>query len=106
MAETKPTVQTPLPNYINGEWQKSAASEQLDVMNPATGEVLTQVPLSPSEEVHQAATDAATALHEWRRTPPVQRIQYLFTLKNLLEENLGRHCTDDYVGMRQNARRG
>ena len=88
MPETKPTVQTPLPNYINGEWQKSAADERLDVTNPATGEVLTQVPLSPAEEVHQAATDAATALHEWRRTPPVQRIQYLFTLKNLLEENL------------------
>ena len=88
MPETKPTVQTPLPNYINGEWQKSAADERLDVTNPATGEVLTQVPLSPAEEVHQAATDAATALREWRRTPPVQRIQYLFTLKNLLEENL------------------
>ena len=88
MPETKPTVQIPLLNYINGEWQKSAADERLDVTNPATGEVLTQVPLSPAEEVHQAATDAATALREWRRTPPVQRIQYLFTLKNLLEENL------------------
>ena len=88
MPETKPTVQTPLPNYINGEWQKSATSELLNVTNPATGEVLTQVPLSSVEEVHQAATDAATALHEWRRTPPVQRIQYLFTLKNLLEQNL------------------
>ena len=83
-----PTVQTPLPNYIDNEWQKSGANELLDVTNPATGEVLTQVPLSPAEEVHQAATAATTALHEWRRTPPVQRIQYLFALKNLLEENL------------------
>ena len=55
---------------------------------PRLREVLAQVPLSPAEEVHQAATAAADALHEWRRTPPVQRIQYLFTLKNLLEENL------------------
>ena len=83
-----PTVQTPLPNYIDNEWQKSTANELLDVTNPATGEVLTRVPLSPTEEVHQAATAAATARHEWRRTPAVQRIQYLFTLKNLLEENL------------------
>ena len=81
-------VQTPLPNYIDNTWQKSAADELLDVTNPATGEVLTQVPLSPAEEVDQAATAAAAALQEWRRTPPVQRIQYLFALKSLLEENL------------------
>ena len=81
-------VQTPLPNYVNNTWQKSEAAELLDVTNPATGEVLTQVPLSPAEEVHQAVTAAADALHEWRRTPPVQRVQCLFALKNLLEENL------------------
>ena len=83
-----PAVQTPLPNYINNAWQESAADELLDVTNPATAEVLAQVPLSPADEVHQAATAAADALHEWRCTPPVQRIQYLFNLKNLLEENL------------------
>ena len=81
-------VQTPLPNYVNNTWQNSEATELIDVTNPATGEVLTRVPLSPAEEVHQAATAAADALHDWRQTPPVQRIQYLFALKNLLEENL------------------
>ena len=83
-----PEVQTPLPNYIDNTWKKSAADELIDVTNPATGEVLTQVPLSPAEEVDQAATAAAAALQEWRQTPPVQRIQYLFALKSLLEENL------------------
>ena len=81
-------VQTPLPNYVNNTWQTSETAELLDVTNPATGEVLTQVPLSSAEEVHHAATAAADALHEWRQTPPVQRVQYLFALKNLLEENL------------------
>ena len=81
-------IQTPLPNYINNTWQPSAASELLDVTNPATGEVLSQVPLSPAEEVHHAAAAATAALDSWRRTPPVQRIQYLFKLKNLLEANL------------------
>ena len=81
-------VQTPLLNYIDNAWQKSTTNELLDVTNPATAEVLTQVPLSPAEEVNQAATAAATALHEWRRTPAVERIQYLFKLKFLLEENL------------------
>ena len=81
-------LQMPIRNYINNTWQESAAAELLDVTNPATGEVLTQVPLSPSEEVVQAATAAVSAFDEWRRTPPVQRVQYLFKLKNLLEENL------------------
>lgn len=78
----------PILNYIDNTWHESAAVNLLDVKNPATGEVLTQVPLSPADEVHQAATAAATALDGWRRTPPVQRIQYLFKLKNLLEENI------------------
>ncbi len=80
--------QTPILNYINNTWQKSEASELLDVTNPATGDVLTQVPLSPTEEVNQAATAAANSFDEWRRTPPAKRVQYLFKLKTLLEENL------------------
>ena len=54
----------------------------------ATGDVLAAVPLSPPEEVDQAAHAAATAAAEWRRTPATERIQYLFTLKALLEDHL------------------
>lgn len=75
-------------NYIDNQWKESVTSNLLDVTNPATGEVLSRVPLSPSHEVDAAATAAATAWDEWRRTPPVERIQYLFKLKNLLEENI------------------
>ncbi len=81
-------LQKPILNYLNNTWHESVAVNLLDVTNPATGEILTQVPLSPGDEVHQAATAAASALNEWRRTPPVQRVQYLFKLKNLLEENI------------------
>src|SRR5437660_1419210 len=34
-----------LPNYINGQWQRAAATEYAPVVNPATGETLAQVPL-------------------------------------------------------------
>ncbi|WP_315787695.1 CoA-acylating methylmalonate-semialdehyde dehydrogenase [Fischerella sp. JS2] len=76
-----------LPNYINGEWCASNATEFLDVINPATTEVLAKVPLSTASEVNQATEVAATAFVTWRRTPPTERVQYLFKLKNLLEEN-------------------
>jgi malonate-semialdehyde dehydrogenase (acetylating)/methylmalonate-semialdehyde dehydrogenase len=75
-------------NYINGCWQESQARERLDVVNPATQEVLGQAPLSTASEVDQAAQAAANAFQEWRRTPPTQRIQYLFRLKGLLENNI------------------
>ena len=75
-------------NYINNEWRTSRASEHVDVRNPATAEVLGKVPLSPKAEVEQAAQAAAEALPGWRRTPPTDRVQYLFKLKQRLEENL------------------
>jgi len=76
-----------LPNYINGQWLTSSATEYLDVINPATAEILARVPLSPASEVNQAAEAAAAAFVSWRRTPATERVQYLFKLKNLLEEN-------------------
>lgn len=76
-----------LANYINGRWQPSAATEQLPIINPATAETLAQVPLSPAAEVDEAARVAAEAQQSWRRVPAPERIQYLFKLKALLEEN-------------------
>ncbi|MEM7033408.1 MAG: CoA-acylating methylmalonate-semialdehyde dehydrogenase [Chloroflexota bacterium] len=77
-----------LQNYVNGTWQSSAASDYLDVTNPATSAVMSQVPLSPSDEVDQVVQKAATAFSDWRHTPVGERIQPLFRLKNLLEENI------------------
>jgi malonate-semialdehyde dehydrogenase (acetylating) / methylmalonate-semialdehyde dehydrogenase len=78
---------TRVPNYINGQWQDSAAREWQDVANPATGELLARVPLSDSDEVTRAIEAAAAAYPVWRRTPPEDRIQPLFKLKVLLEDH-------------------
>ena len=74
-------------NYIAGEWRRSRATETLDVRNPATAETIVRVPLSPGVEVDEAVQAAQAAFDEWRRTPATERVQYLFTLKNLLEEH-------------------
>src|SRR5260370_171117 len=74
-------------NYIGGKWQRSRASEFLDVRNPATAETIVRVPLTPPEEVDEADRAAQAAFADWRRTPPTERIQYLFKLKRLLEEH-------------------
>ena len=87
-----------LQNYIDGKWQPSAGADTLPVMNPATGNLLGQVPLSTKTDLDQAATAAAEAFKTWRRVPPVERIQPLFQLKTLLEQhrdNLARTITQE-----------
>ena len=75
-------------NYINGEWIDPQVSEYLDVINPATGLVEARTPLCGPDAVQAAAQAASEALPAWRRVPAQDRIQYLFKLKFLLEDNL------------------
>ena len=77
-----------LPNFINGNWTASGARRHLESANPATGAVLSRVPLSSASEVGAAVQAAAEAFSSWRRTPATERIQYLFAYKQLLEANL------------------
>src|SRR3972149_11263368 len=74
-------------NFIDGKWVEVLGRDKLPVFNPATGETLGEVPLSSAEDVDQAAQAAARAFPEWRRTPATDRVQYLFRLKNLMEEH-------------------
>lgn len=77
----------PLNNYIAGQWQQSKTTDYLDVINPATHDLLAAVPLSLASDLNQAAATASQAFTAWRRVPATERIQYLFKLKTLLEDN-------------------
>jgi malonate-semialdehyde dehydrogenase (acetylating)/methylmalonate-semialdehyde dehydrogenase len=74
-------------NYVNGEWRESKTATYLNVPNPATNEVIAIVPISPVDEVDEATRLALAAFPAWRRTPAPARIQALFKLKALMEEN-------------------
>ncbi|MCU7549434.1 CoA-acylating methylmalonate-semialdehyde dehydrogenase [Chitinophagaceae bacterium LB-8] len=78
-----------LKNYINGKWVESVCSETTDVLNPATAEVLAKVPFGPStaRDIDDAALAAHEAYLQWKDVPVLKRIQPLFKLKQLLEEN-------------------
>jgi len=87
-----------LENFVDGTWRRSSAAEALKVLNPASVQVLAEVPLSPPGEVDAAAAAAQKAFSEWRHRPAGERIQPLFKLKALLEENLddlARTVTDE-----------
>ena len=85
-----------LDNYIGGTWTPAAASEQLDVTNPATGEVLARVPLSSATDLDAAVRAARAALAPWRDVSVIARARKLFALReglNNRREDLARSVT-------------
>ncbi|WNQ10313.1 CoA-acylating methylmalonate-semialdehyde dehydrogenase [Paenibacillus aurantius] len=76
-----------LKNWIGGEWVESAAQETEAVYNPATEEILAQVPLSTKEDVDRAVQAAEKAFAGWSRTPVPKRARVLFKYQQLLVEH-------------------
>jgi malonate-semialdehyde dehydrogenase (acetylating) / methylmalonate-semialdehyde dehydrogenase len=76
-----------LSNYVAGRWQSPKGTQAQDVVNPATAEVLARVPLSNARDVGDVVAAGVAAFDGWRRTPATDRVQYLFKLKQLLEDN-------------------
>ncbi len=87
-----------LDNYIGGSWTPAGSSEQLDVTNPATGEVLARVPLSSSADLDAAVRAARAALPAWRDVSVIARARKLFALREGLDarrEELARSVTTE-----------
>ncbi|MCC6590058.1 MAG: CoA-acylating methylmalonate-semialdehyde dehydrogenase [Bryobacterales bacterium] len=75
-------------NWIGGAWIASTSDAATEVINPATGRVIAQCPAGTKEDVAAAVAAAAAVYPTWRRTPPQERIQYLFKLRGLLMAHL------------------
>jgi malonate-semialdehyde dehydrogenase (acetylating)/methylmalonate-semialdehyde dehydrogenase len=77
-----------IPNLIGSQWRVPPhAAGALPVYNPATGEVIEQVPLSGSEEVDAAVQAAVKAYAGWSRTALLERVRLMFSYKALLEKH-------------------
>ena len=71
--------------WINGHRTKSRSSRFADVTNPASGEVIRQVPLANREDVESAVAAAKAAFPAWRDTTPLRRSRILNKFRELLE---------------------
>ncbi len=94
------TTTTPrlLENYVGGAWTPSGGGEALDVVAPASGEVLARVPLSVRADLDAAVAAAREALPAWRAVSVIQRARHLFALREGLEarkEDLARSVTTE-----------
>lgn len=76
-------------NYIDGRWSESVSKNSIAAYNPATQELLAHVPSGSdtAQDVDQAAKAAHKAYKEWSKVPVMKRVQVLYHLKTLLEDN-------------------
>ncbi|WP_144431124.1 aldehyde dehydrogenase family protein, partial [Pseudomonas syringae pv. coryli] len=72
---------------INGEWTDSQSSEWQDIVNPATQEILAQVPFATASEVDAAVAAAHAAYLTWRETPIGVRMRIMLKLQALIREH-------------------
>ena len=74
--------------FINGEFVPNGKREMIKVVNPATEEVISEVPKATAEDVERAVDAAYEAQKSWAKVPPIQRAAYLMELADLVRENL------------------
>jgi 1-pyrroline dehydrogenase len=74
-------------NLVGGEWVDAASGETMDVINPATGETIADVPRCSAEDVDRAVAAANTALPAWLDATPKERSELLHKLADVLDAN-------------------
>jgi succinate-semialdehyde dehydrogenase/glutarate-semialdehyde dehydrogenase len=72
---------------IGGEWRQAAAHEELEVVNPATEEVVATVPAGKPEDVELAVATAKRAFAEWSKTDVEKRAAILAKAGDLIRAN-------------------
>ena len=74
---------------VGGKPADAASGEQIDVIDPGTGQTIAQAPRGTAQDVDAAVVTARKAFDDgrWTRIPPRQRERILWRLADLLEQN-------------------
>ncbi|HLY16520.1 MAG TPA: CoA-acylating methylmalonate-semialdehyde dehydrogenase [Bryobacteraceae bacterium] len=86
MTATETAVRT-VKFYTNGNWEEPQGCALHPITNPATGQVIAQVPYATADDVDRAARAAHAAFLKWREVPVVERVQVFYRYKDLLEKH-------------------
>ena len=76
---------TTLQNWVGGAFVDSASMDTIDVVSPATGEVVAVSPVSSAADVDRAFQVAKHAFASWKRTTPGQRQRMLLAIADAME---------------------
>ena len=74
-------------NFVGGKWVDAVEGGTMEVLNPATGETIAEVPRGTQADVDRAVEAAKTALPEWLETTPGERAEALLKLAAAIEDN-------------------
>jgi aldehyde dehydrogenase (NAD+) len=83
-------------HYINGTWVESKGTDFLEVVNPATEQVIAEVARGNPEDVDRAVRAATAAFDGWSRSTIADRIEIIHALADTIEAN-GDEVTDTIV---------
>jgi succinate-semialdehyde dehydrogenase/glutarate-semialdehyde dehydrogenase len=72
--------------HIDGEWRKAADGKTLDVINPATEEVIGTLPRAGIVDLDAALAAAAAGFAAWRKTSPYERSKIMRKAAELVRE--------------------
>jgi malonate-semialdehyde dehydrogenase (acetylating)/methylmalonate-semialdehyde dehydrogenase len=86
LAADLPTVKL----LLDGKFIESETREWHDVVNPATQEVLAQVPFATDAEIEAAIASAKAAYKTWKNTPIAARARVMLKLQALVREHMSR----------------
>lgn len=75
-------------HYINGEWVGGESGELIDLINPATGEVLSRIHSGNSTDINRAVDAAAEAFKTFRYSTPKERQDILMEMANRLRNRI------------------
>jgi betaine-aldehyde dehydrogenase/aminobutyraldehyde dehydrogenase len=73
--------------FVDGEFVDALSGETMEVLNPATGEVIAEVPRAGVEDVDRAVDAAERAWGTWRHKTPKDRMELLLRLADVIDEN-------------------
>ncbi|HEX4870646.1 MAG TPA: CoA-acylating methylmalonate-semialdehyde dehydrogenase [Moraxellaceae bacterium] len=76
-----------IPLLIEGAFQDSQTRQWLPVRNPATQQVLAEVPMATAGEVERAVASAKAAFRTWRDVPAPQRARVMLKYQDLLKQH-------------------
>jgi malonate-semialdehyde dehydrogenase (acetylating) / methylmalonate-semialdehyde dehydrogenase len=74
--------------HAGGVWKESSTDNYMSCFNPSTGAVIAYAPQCTAQEVEETVAAAAQAYPAWSNTPVSKRVQVLFRMKQLVDENL------------------
>ena len=73
--------------FVGGKWADAAEGGTMEVLNPATGETIAEVPACTAADVDVAVEAAAAALPEWLDSTPAERAELLLKLADVVDAN-------------------